>query len=68
MDTKAFLRKINDVKDLYDLPNTFWNRIKIKRAMKEINRMIKNAAQIQADSMFNQTCKFYKDIVDSNLK
>lgn len=67
MDTKSFLHKINDIKELNSLPNTFWNRLKVKRAMKEIDKMIRIAAKAQADSMYKQTYKFYQDIVDTNL-
>ena len=52
MDTKVFLQKVNELKEALLLPNTFRNRFYIKKLRKRIDRMIEDAANKQATSMY----------------
>ena len=67
MDTKVFLQKVNELKEALLLPNTFRNRFYIKKLRKRIDRMIEDAANKQATSMYKQAYDFYQKIVNSNL-
>lgn len=68
MNNKAFLHKINDIKDLqYDRGAKF-KRIRLFFLKRGLRKMVHQAAQIQAKAMYKQTCNFYEDIIDSNLK
>jgi len=67
MDNKTFLRKINEVSD-YRHNKSLKAKLIVFFGMRAINKMIHKAAKVQADAMYKQTCKFYNDIVESNLK
>lgn len=67
MNTKVFLQKINELKEVLALPNSFRNRLRKKRLRKQVNKMIREAAIEQAKSMYKQAYDFYQDIVNNNL-
>ena len=48
-------------------PNTFRNRRKVRKVRKEINKMIKTAAKLQANLVYKQTVDLYQNILTSNL-
>lgn len=68
MDIKIFMDKINEIKKLKALlPDTFWNRRKIKKALRELDRMAKESALEQAEKMYNQIYEWYNELIDNNL-
>lgn len=67
MNTKVFLQKINELKEVLALPKSFRNRLCERRLRKQINKMIKEASIEQAKSMYKQAYDFYQDIVNNNL-
>lgn len=67
MNTKVFLQKINELKEVLALPKSFSNRFRERRLRKQINKMIKEASIEQAKSMYKQAYDFYQDIVNNNL-
>ena len=67
MDNKTFFRYAKELKELLKQPNTFRNRRKIRKVRKEINRMIKTAAKLQANLVYKQTVDLYQNILTSNL-
>jgi len=67
MDNKMFFYYIKELNDLLKQPNTFRNRLQIRKIKKIINRMIKEAAKAQANIVYNQTVELYQNIMNSNL-
>ena len=67
MDNKTFFRYTKELKELLKQPNTFRNRRKVRKVRKEINKMIKTAAKLQANLVYNQTVDLYQNILTSNL-
>ena len=67
MDNKVFLRTINDVAEA-KRGVTLGEKLQVFFGKRRIKKMIHKAAKEQAKNMYHQTCKFYNDIVDSNLK
>ena len=52
MDNKTFFRYTKELKELLKQPNTFRNRRKVRKVRKEINKMIKTAAKLQANLVY----------------
>lgn len=67
MDTRVFFTEIQTLKDLYNQPDSFMTRRRIKKTKKRLHRLISEAANVQAMAMYHQTYKLYQDIVDTNL-
>lgn len=67
MDNKTFFRYTKELKELLKQPNTFRNRRKVRKVRKEINKMIKAAAKLQANLVYKQTVDLYQNILTSNL-
>ena len=67
MNVKSFLSYIEEINKLKKLPNTFWNRRKLRKALKRLDKQIRLVAQIEADKMFNQVYDFYNNLIDKNL-
>lgn len=67
MNIRSFMALTEEIKTLKTFPNTFWNRRKLKKAQKALDKMIRAAAQQEADKMFDQAYKFYYDLIDKNL-
>lgn len=67
MDNKTFFRYTKELKGLLKQPNTFRNRRKVRKVRKEINKMIKAAAKLQANLVYKQTVDLYQNILTSNL-
>lgn len=67
MNTKVFLQKINELKEVLALPNSFRNRLRKRKLRKQVDKMIREAAIEQAKSMYKQAYDFYQDIVNNNL-
>jgi len=67
MNVKSFLSYIEEINELKKLPNTFWNRRKLRKALKRLDKQIRLVAQIEADKMFNQVYDFYNNLIDKNL-
>lgn len=67
MNIKSFMNQITEINDLKKLPNTFWNRRKLKKAQKVLDRMVRAAAQVEAEKIFKQAYDFYYDLINNNL-
>ena len=67
MDNKTFFHYTKELKELLKQPNTFRNRRKVRKVRKEINKMIKTAARLQANLVYKQTVDLYQNILTSNL-
>lgn len=67
MNVKSFLSYIEEINELKKLPNTFWNKRKLRKALKRLDKQIRLVAQIEADKMFNQVYDFYNNLIDKNL-
>lgn len=67
MDNKTFFHYTEELKELLKQPNTFRNRRKVRKVRKEINKMIKTAAKLQANLVYKQTVDLYQNILTSNL-
>lgn len=67
MDNKTFFRYTKELKELLKQSNTFRNRRKVRKVRKEINKMIKTAAKLQANLVYKQTVDLYQNILTSNL-
>lgn len=67
MDNKTFFSYTKELKELLKQPNTFRNRRKVRKVRKEINKMIKTAAKLQANLVYKQTVELYQNILTSNL-
>lgn len=67
MDTEKFFKLIDELKTLKLQPNTFKNRLKIKKMIKILYKMIRQSAKVQSDLVYKQTITLYNDILKSNL-
>jgi hypothetical protein len=67
MDNKVFLRTVNDVAEA-SRGVTFSEKLQVFFGKRRIKKMIHKAAKEQAKAMYQQTCKFYNDIVNKNLR
>ena len=67
MDNRFFIRTIYDLKDLLECPNTFKNRLQIRKLRRKINKMIKAVAKEQARIAYEQAVSLYQNVLKSNL-
>lgn len=67
MNIKSFVNQTREIKDLKELPNTFWNRRKVRKAEKVLDKMIKEVALNEANKMYEQVYNFYYDLIEKNL-
>lgn len=70
MNNHLFLKDIESLKKLNELckeDNTWRTRREIRKLRKSINKMIKIACKLAAKATYEQTYKFYQDILNSNL-
>jgi len=67
MDNKLFLSYLHELKQLqdkeYSIKNA-WRKFLIRRKMK---KLMKQAAQKQADLVYQQTLDLYENIINTNL-
>lgn len=67
MNIKSFMNQVAEINDLKKLPDTFWNRRKLRKAKKVLDNMVRAAAQEEAEKMFKQAYDFYYDFINNNL-
>lgn len=67
MNIKSFVNQTREIKDLKELPNTFWNRRKVRKAKKVLDKMIREVALNEANKMYEQVYNFYYDLIEKNL-
>lgn len=67
MNIKSFMSQMREINDLKKLPNTFWNRRKLRKAEKVLDKMVRAVAQEEADKMFKQVYDFYYELISKNL-
>lgn len=70
MDSKLFFEEVRLLKSLMaqvKLQNTFSNRRKVKKQRKIVMKIIKRAAQAQADIAYKQAYDLYFNFLTSNL-
>ena len=67
MNTEKFFKLIDELKTLKLNPNTFRNRLKIKKIIKTLYKMIRQSAKIQSNLVYKQTITLYNNILKSNL-
>ncbi len=67
MNIKSFVNQTREIKDLKELPNTFWNRRKVRKAEKVLDKMIREVALNEVDKMYEQVYNFYYDLIEKNL-
>ncbi len=70
MDSKLFFEEVRLLKSLMaqvELQNTFSNRRKVKKQRKIVMKIIKRAAQAQADIAYKQAYDLYFNFLTSNL-
>lgn len=46
---------------------SLWNRRKVKKAQKKLDKYIAACARTEAENYFNQVVEFYKDLAKHNL-
>jgi len=67
MDNKLFFHYIKELNKILKQPKTFTNKRRARKIRKDINKLIKSVAKIQARVVYNQTINVYQDILNSNL-
>jgi hypothetical protein len=70
MDSKLFFEEVKLLKSLMaqtKKQNTFSNRYKVKKQRKIVMKIIKRAAQTQADIAYKQAYDLYFNFLTSNL-
>lgn len=70
MDSKLFFEEVRLLRSLMvqvELQNTFSNRRKVKKQRKIVMKIIKRAAQAQADIAYEQAYDLYFNFLTSNL-
>lgn len=67
MNIKSFVNQTREIKNLKELSNTFWNRRKVRKAEKVLDKMIREVALNEADKMYEQVYNFYYDLIEKNL-
>lgn len=70
MNMKTFLSLITEIRALREAvskKSSFWNRRKLKKAEKKLDKYIASCALLEAEHYFNQVIEFYKDLAKNNL-
>ena len=70
VNMNTFLNLINNIRtleDKYRSSQSFWNRRKLNKAKKALNKYIERCAADEADRYFYQVVEFYKDLAKRNL-
>jgi len=68
MNNKLFLNYVRELHDLQDEEKTLLNRWHVYKLRRKIKKMMKKAAQKQAEIIYKQTINLYEEILTSNLK